>query len=204
MLDNGDFVYLDQALPGVYWDAKYFSRDNFTGRQVDGYEVNRVVGSRALSRALQRAQERARQSNLELLLWDAYRPERAVRFFLNWAAGPEDFQTKERHYPRIDKSQMVELGYLAGRSGHSRGGSVDLTLCRRASGKPLDMGTDFDFMDPRSHHGAEGISAEAADNRALLRRMMEECGFVALEEEWWHYSLLQEPYPDTYFDFPIR
>ena len=101
MLDNGDFVYLDQALPGVYWDAKYFSRDNFTGRQVDGYEVNRVVGSRALSRALQRAQERARQSNLELLLWDAYRPERAVRFFLNWAAGPEDFQTKERHYPRI-------------------------------------------------------------------------------------------------------
>lgn len=195
------FVWLDEAVPGILWDAKYATSDNFTGAPVDGYRTRRVAGSCELARALARAAAAASAQGLKLLVWDGYRPQRAVDCFLRWSCAPEDGKTKRAHYPNIDKSQIVPLGYVAARSGHSRGGAVDLTLAR-ADGSPLAMGGGFDLMDEISHHGA-AVSPEAAQNRLLLRALMEQNGFSAYENEWWHYALIDEPYPDTYFDFPI-
>lgn len=198
-----DFVFLDEMLPGVRWDAKYATWDNFTGKPVDGYEANRVVGTRALAAALAQARTRAGALGYGLLLWDGYRPQRAVDCFLRWAAQPEDGATKEAHYPYIARSEMVSKGYVAPQSGHSRGSAIDLTLYRLDTGVLVPMGTCFDFMDERSHHASVNVSAAEAENRRVLRAVMEDSGFVPFACEWWHYSLKDEPYPNRYFDFPI-
>jgi zinc D-Ala-D-Ala dipeptidase len=197
------FVFLDEALRGVRWDAKYATWDNFTGTPVDGYEVNRVVGSDALADALQEAQTRVAAIGFGLLLWDAYRPQRAVDRFLEWSGQPEDGRTKQRFYPNIDRAEMFTSGYVAPKSGHSRGSAVDLTLYRLDTGELAPMGGGHDFMDERSHHGARGVSAVEARNRRTLWYVMEHSGFERYDCEWWHYALRDEPYPDTYFDFPI-
>jgi D-alanyl-D-alanine dipeptidase len=197
------FVFLDEALSGVRWDAKYATWDNFTGTPVDGYEVNRVVGSDALADALQGAKTRAAAIGFGLLLWDAYRPQRAVDRFLEWSAQPEDGRTKQRFYPNIDRAAMFTNGYVAPKSGHSRGSAVDLTLYRLDTGELAPMGGGHDFMDERSHHGARGVSAVEARNRRTLCDVMEHSGFERYDHEWWHYALRYEPYPDTYFDFPV-
>lgn len=200
---NGDFAFVDELVDGVRWDAKYATWDNFTGRPVDGYLANRIVGTRALCAALAVARDEAAAHGLGLLLWDGYRPQRAVADFLRWAREPEDGRTKQRHYPNIERAEMFARGYVAERSGHSRGGTVDLALYRLATGARVDMGGDHDLMDPVSHHDAAGVSAEAAANRRLLRAIMARSGFAAYPEEWWHYTLRDEPHPETYFDFPV-
>ena len=139
-----------------------------------------------------------------LLLWDGYRPQRAVHCFLRWAEQPEDRRTKLRHYPNIDRAEMFANGYVAAKSGHSRGSTVDLTLYHLATGELAPMGGDYDLMDAVSHHGAPGITEVEAANRRHLRSIMTACGFGSYACEWWHYALKDEPYPDTYFDFPIR
>ena len=197
------FVFLDEVLTGVRWDAKYATWDNFTGTPVDGYEVNRIVGSDALADALRDAKAHAAAIGLGLLLWDAYRPQRAVDRFLEWSGEPEDGRTKQRFYPNIDRAAMFTRGYVAPKSGHSRGSAVDLTLYRLDTGELAPMGGGHDFMDERSHHGARGISAVEARNRRTLCDVMEHSGFERYDCEWWHYALRHEPYPDTYFDFPI-
>lgn len=199
---NAEFVYLDECLPGVRWDAKYATWDNFVGRPVDGYLANRIVGTRALGEALAVARDEAAAHGFGLLLWDGYRPQRAVDCFLRWAEQPEDGRTKLRHYPNIERRQMFELGYVAERSGHSRGSTVDLTLYHLATGQLAAMGGDHDLMDAVSHHAAEVPEPEQA-NRLLLRSVMEASGFRPYAEEWWHYTLADEPHPDTYFDFPV-
>jgi D-alanyl-D-alanine dipeptidase len=201
---NDDFVFLDEFIPGLRWDAKYATWDNFTGKPVDGYLTNRVVGTRALCAALQTAQEKAESLDFALLIWDAYRPQRAVDCFLRWAEQPEDGRTKLRHYPDIDRLEMFEKGYVAAKSGHSRGSTVDLTLYELSSGELAPMGGDHDLMASISHQGAEGITKAEARNRQHLSSIMEACGFNRYEKEWWHYTLKDEPYPDTYFDFPIE
>lgn len=198
-----DFVYVDEFVPGIRWDTKYATWDNFTGKPVDGYVANRVVGTRALCAALERAQEKAASLGFGLLLWDGYRPQRAVDFFLHWSELPEDGRTKLRFYPNIDRAEMFEKGYVAAKSGHSRGSTVDLTLYHSATTELAPMGSDFDLMDPISHHGARGITPVEARNRQYLCSLMEGCGFAQYDYEWWHYTLKDEPYPDTYFDFPI-
>jgi zinc D-Ala-D-Ala dipeptidase len=198
-----DFVFVDELVPGIRWDAKYATWDNFTGKPVDGYLVNRIVGTTALCAALERARDDAAALGFGLLLWDGYRPQRAVDCFLRWSEQPEDGRTKLRHYPNIDRAQMFELGYVAARSDHSRGGTVDLTLFHVATGDLASMGGDHDLMDSISHHGAQGVTHVEARNRQHLRSIMEACGFTAYGCEWWHYTLKDEPYPDTYFDFPI-
>jgi len=200
---NGEFVFVDELVPGIRWDAKYATWDNFTGRPVDGYEANRIVGAKALCAALEDAREAAASRGFGLLLWDGYRPQRAVDCFLRWAQEPEDGRTKLRHYPRIDRTEMVEKGYVAAKSGHSRGSSVDLTLFHLTTGGLASMGGDFDLMDPISHHGVDEITRVEASNRQALRSVMEASGFESYEREWWHYTLSAEPYPETYFDFPI-
>jgi D-alanyl-D-alanine dipeptidase len=200
---NDRFVFVDECVPGIYWDSKYATWDNFTGKPVDGYAANRIVGTRPLGAALERARDEAASLGFGLLLWDGYRPQRAVDSFLRWSRQPEDGRTKWRHYPNIDRVEMFEKGYVAARSGHSRGSTVDLTLFHLATGERAPMGGDHDLMDAVSHHGAEGIAPVEARNRESLRSIMEACGFTSYEREWWHYTLRDEPYPDTYFDFPI-
>ena len=198
-----EFVYLDQLVPGIRWDAKYATWDNFTGRPVDGYLANRIVGTTALCGALERARDEAAARGFGLLVWDGYRPQRAVDDFVRWSREPEDGRTKARHYPNIDRAAMFDLGYVAARSGHSRGSTVDLTLYRLSTGELADMGGRHDLMDPASHHSAEGIAEHQLRNRDTLRTVMEASGFSAYPMEWWHYTLRDEPHHDSYFDFPI-
>jgi D-alanyl-D-alanine dipeptidase len=198
-----DFTFVDERVPGMRWDAKYATWDNFTGKPVDGYAVNRIVGTTALCTALERAREHAASLGFGLLLWDGYRPQRAVDCFLQWAEQPEDGRTKLRHYPNIERAEMFAGGYVAAKSGHSRGSTVDLTLYHLATGELAPMGGDYDLMDPVSHHGAPGITEIEAANRRDLQSIMTACGFDSYAREWWHYTLKDEPYPDTYFDFPI-
>jgi zinc D-Ala-D-Ala dipeptidase len=197
------FLFLDEVLSGVRWDAKYATWDNFTGMPVDGYDVNRIVGSLDLAHALLDAQARAATLGFGLLLWDAYRPQRAVDRFLEWSAEPEDGRTKPGFYPNIERAAMITDGYVAPKSGHSRGSAVDLTLFRLETGELALMGGRHDLMDERSHHGAPAVTGVEAENRRTLCSIMEHSGFRRYDCEWWHYSLADEPYPDTYFDFPI-
>ncbi|MDR0425072.1 MAG: D-Ala-D-Ala dipeptidase VanX [Clostridiales Family XIII bacterium] len=197
------FVFLDEMLSGVRWDAKYATWDNFTGKPVDGYEANRIVGTYATALALQSAQKRAAALGYGLLLWDGYRPRRAIECFLRWSRQPEDNLTKERYYPNIKRSEMVSRGYVAPQSSHSRGSAIDLTLYHLDTGTLAPMGGGFDLMDERSHHTAKNIGRIEAQNRKVLRSIMESSGFEHYRFEWWHYVLKDEPYPDTYFDFTV-
>jgi D-alanyl-D-alanine dipeptidase len=198
-----DFVFVDHLLSGIRWDAKYATWDNFTGKPVDGYLTNRIVGTTALCRALEHAQEQAGALDFGLVLWDGYRPQRAVDSFLRWSQQPEDHRTKPRHYPNIDRVEMFAQGYVAAKSGHTRGSTVDLTLYHLATGELAAMGGGHDLMDSVSHHGAGGIDPAEQENRKALCSIMETSGFRPYDCEWWHYTLEDEPYPDTYFDFPV-
>ena len=200
---NEDFVYVDDWVPGIRWDAKYATWDNFTGRPVDGYHVNRIVGTRSLCTALARVSENAAAEGFGLLLWDGYRPQRAVDSFLRWADQPEDGRTKVRHYPNLERAEMLTRGYVAARSGHTRGAAVDLTLYHLATGELVPMGGGHDLMDPVSSHRAHELTAAQASNRGRLRALMEHGGFEPYEPEWWHYTLRHEPHPHVYFDFPL-
>ena len=201
MLGKG-FVFADEAVGGTLWDAKYASSDNFMGRPAAGYKVNRVVCTLEAAEGLKKAASLAREKGLRLKLYDAYRPQKAVDDFCRWAADEGDTARRGIHYPRVPKSRLISDGYIASRSGHSRGSAVDLTLCRE-DGTELDMGGIFDFMDPLSHHGAP-VSEKARKNRETLRSIMLSCGFEDYKNEWWHYRLSEEPYPDSYFDFDIE
>lgn len=198
-----DFIFVDEFVPGIRWDAKYATWDNFTGKPVGGYVANRIVGTRALCAALERAQKEAADRGFGLLLWDGYRPQRAVDQFLHWSKQPEDGRTKLRHYPNLGRAEVFEKGYVAAKSDHTRGSAVDLTLYHLATGELAPMGGDHDLMDSISHHGTTEISAVEASHRRHLRSIMDSAGFKSYEPEWWHYTLKEEPYPDTYFDFPI-
>jgi D-alanyl-D-alanine dipeptidase len=200
---NDPLVFVDELVPGLRWDAKYATWDNFTGAPVDGYLANRIAGTKALCAALERAREEAAARGFGLLLWDGYRPRRAVEAFWRWAQRPEDGRTKARHYPNLGRAELFEKGYVSPRSGHTRGSTVDLTLYRLDDGDLAAMGGDHDLMDEVSRHGATEISPLESANRQHLRAVMEASGFSAYECEWWHYTLRDEPYPQTYFDVPI-
>lgn len=193
------FVFLDEVLPNIRWDAKYATWDNFTGLPVTGYDVNRIVGTIELALALKTAQEKAAELGYGLLLWDAYRPQRAADRFIAWSKEPENYITKANHYPNISKNEIIPKGYVAEKSGHSRGSAIDLTLYKIDTLELIPMGGHFDLMDDISHHGAK----EETQNRRLLLTIMESSGFNSYKYEWWHYTLKNEPYPNTYFDFPI-
>jgi len=198
-----NFIFLDEMLPGIRWDAKYATEDNFTGKPVDGYKVNRIAGTKELGAALYKAQMLAKKLGYGLLLWDGYRPQCAVDCFLHWASLPENGLMKKRYYPNISRNEMVAKGYVASQSSHSRGGAVDLTIFRLETGILVPMGGDFDLMDERSHHTASCLTTEESRNRECLRYIMESSGFESYSNEWWHYVLADEPYPNTYFNFCI-
>jgi D-alanyl-D-alanine dipeptidase len=199
-------VLVDAAAlaPGLVVDARYAGADNFVGTRIDGYEAARCLLSEPAARALALAQADLAAAGLGLVVFDCYRPQRAVDHFVRWTHAPADPASARRYHPRVAKEALLAEGYIAARSGHSRASTVDVGLVRAGERAPLDFGTSFDFFDPRSHHDAREISEAARANRARLRAAMERRGFVAYAPEWWHYTLAGEPYPDAYFDAPVR
>ena len=198
------FVYITDVCPDVILEIRYYSTYNFVGARVDDYLAPTAILSKEAAAALKLANDELRAQGYAIKVFDAYRPQGAVTHFMRWAADENDVLTKEYFYPEIDKARIIPDGYIMERSGHSRGSTVDLTIIEMRTGKELDMGSPFDFFGPESHHGTDLINFIQAENRLILRLAMENAGFNIYDEEWWHYTLINEPYPDTYFDFPVR
>lgn len=221
------FVWLKDVAPTIEQDIRYYGSHNFLGRPVAGYEAPECILTQGAAEALLAVQAELAQSRLSLKVYDCYRPQRAVDDFIAWAAVPEDQATKAEFYPRVDKADFFDLGYVAKKSGHTRGSTVDLAIVplghpaepayapgeeladcalpadQRFADPSLDFGTGYDCMDEKSHHGNADIAPVAQANRLILKDIMERHGFVPYPEEWWHYTLKDEPFPDTYFDFPV-
>ncbi len=198
MLRNG-FVYLDT----IPFDIRYATYNNFVGHPLDGYKNNKCVVSYSLKKQLTLAQEKAQEQNLSLFIFESYRPLRAVENLVNWSFSA-DLSTKSRFYPGLNKFDLIKNKYIAIRSTHSRGAAVDVTLIRNDSTKELDMGTEFDFFGETSHTASLNINDQHHNNRQLLLSIMESSGFTNYDKEWWHFTLIDEPFPDQYFDFEIR
>jgi zinc D-Ala-D-Ala dipeptidase len=198
------FVDAATMVDGLVTDIRYFGTDNFVGQRIDGYESARCLVTRAAARALAAVERDLARSELVLKVFDCYRPARAVAHFVRWARDLADVRRKGEFYPDVDKRDLFAQGYIAERSGHSRGSTVDLTLARRADGIELDMGTPFDLFSPKSWPTNTSVSDAARRNRALLASAMARHGFKPYDKEWWHFTLAKEPFPNTYFDFPVR
>lgn len=198
------FVYLDEVIPDAEYDIRYYGEHNFVGRKIDGYLDSEAIMTVPAAEALKKMHEDLKEQGLGLKIYDAYRPTQAVDHFVRWAKDPNDTKMKEEFYPNIDKSNLFAQGYIAKKSGHSRGSTVDLTIVRFDTKQELDMGSAFDLLDPISSHDTPLITNEQRDNRKLLRTVMEENGFRAYYKEWWHYTLVDEPYPEEYFNFPVQ
>lgn len=191
----------------IQLDIRYAGTKNFVGARIDGYEAAKCLLAEPAAHALAAVQADLQSEGMGLRVFDCYRPQRAVDQFLRWANDAADQRTKAAHYPNVPKRELVARGYIAAKSTHSRGSAVDVALVRFDSwggADPVDMGTPFDFFDERSHTDARDIPEEARASRVLLRQAMERHGFRPLREEWWHYTFQPEPYPNLYFDVPVR
>lgn len=198
------FVNLKETVPSIDVELRYYGENNFMGQRIDGYEAPICYVSISAAQALKAVQEELSSFGLGLKLFDGYRPQRAVNHFVRWAKDLNDTTMKGSYYPNVQKSELFEKGYIAARSGHSRGSTVDLTLIDIATSKDLDMGTGFDFFSPLSSPTSREVTQQQRANRLLLRSLMLRHGFRPLEEEWWHFTLENESYPTTYFDFLVR
>lgn len=201
--DPSGFVLLSDYVPQVIQEIRYFSTYNFIGERIDGYEEPCALITAEAARALKSVSNELGVIGYRLKVFDAYRPTAAVKQFVFWALEDNDVRMKPYFYPDIDKEDTISLGYIASRSSHSRGSTIDLTLLDMQTGKELDMGTPFDFFGELSHPDNRDVTDEQYENRMLLQRAMVRNGFVPYECEWWHFTLEDEPYPDTYFSFPV-
>lgn len=203
--DSAGFVNLTDAVPDVLSDIRYFTTFNFIGDRVRGYEAPVALITREAAKALRQASDALRGRGLRFRVFDAYRPQSAVDHFAEWAEDIADTRMKPLFYPDVDKSRLFELGFIARKSGHSRGSTVDLTLFDEKTQRDLDMGGTFDFFGEISHvQTALPLTNAQRKNRELLRNLMLENGFRGIESEWWHFTLKNEPYPETYFTFPVK
>lgn len=223
-----DFVSLQSVDPTIRHDIRYFTAHNFTGKPVDGYRAPLCILTRAAAEGLQRAQQQLMLQGYSLKVYDCYRPQRAVNAFIAWAEDLGDQRMKTEFYPHIDKSNLFRDGYIAEHSGHSRGSTMDLTLIKlpaapiqgylpdqplsectapvsaRFPDDSIDMGTGFDCFDTLAHTADPRIQGDQLKNRLLLTDVLHAQGFVNYAYEWWHFTYQPEPYPDTYFDFPVE
>jgi len=222
-----DFVALRTLDPTIIQEMRYFTPHNFVGERIDGYQQPLCILTRPAAEALHKAQTNLLRKGYTLKVYDCYRPQRAVNHFVRWAEDLDDQAMKDEFYPNVDKTRLFEDGYIAEKSGHSRGSTMDLTLVKlparptrpyhpgetlipcyaprdeRFPDNSVDMGTGFDCFDTLAHTLDPRIQGEQRANRLLLKTTLEGLGFVNLAEEWWHYTYKPEPYPDTYFDFPV-
>ena len=201
-------VNIAELIPGIIVSLDYAGVNNFLGTKIEGYQGEKALLTPEAAQALRSVQHDLRQQHLGLKIFDAYRPQRAVDQFVRWSQTPEtNLANKEKYYPNLEKSALFNAGYLAKRSSHSRGSTVDLTIVHineDGSHNELDMGTVFDFFDPRSWPNSEEVSLVAQKNRAFLQDIMMRHGFLPFETEWWHFTLADEPHPTHYFDIPIH
>ncbi|KTD22166.1 D-alanyl-D-alanine dipeptidase [Legionella lansingensis] len=219
------FVYLDEVAPNIIEDMRYAGSNNFVGHPIPGYKINRCILTLAAAKQLANVEKKARAMGYGLKIYDCYRPQRAVNAFYRWSQVPRDNKMKAAFYPREEKNTLFAKGYIAKASGHSRGSTVDLTLIKLGKnnrgnieksatcyGKTpayidddsIDTGTRFDCFDVSAHTNYQDLTEEQKANRLLLRNLMLRYGFVPYKEEWWHFRLRNEPYPHTYFDFPVQ
>ena len=201
-LEDG-FVYLNDIDDSIIVDLKYYSNENFTGQYVEGYLSNNAILTKESALALSDAQDDFNKLGYSLILYDAYRPQRAVDFFVQWSNNSYDTINKRIYYPNIKKSELFEFGYIAYKSGHSRGSTVDVSLIEISTNKLLDMGTIFDYFGIESHTFFDDISEKQKSNRLILYEIMSNNGFKNYSKEWWHFTLKNEPY-QKYFDFLVK
>ena len=197
-------MLLSDVVPDAILEIRYYSTYNFVGERIDGYEEPIALLTEEAADALREVSDDLMEQGYRLKIYDAYRPTEAVESFVDWVKDIEDTRMKEYFYPELDKSVLFRQGYIGGRSGHSRGSTVDLTLFDMDTEKEVDMGGTFDYFGEISHPDYRGITQEQYDNRMILREAMTAHGFKPLATEWWHFTLRNEPYPDTYFTFPVN
>ena len=202
--DASGFVLLADAVPDAIQEIRYYTTYNFVGERIDGYEQPVALITKEAGEALRVASDNLVEQGYRLKIFDAYRPQKAVDHFVRWAEDIDDTRMKPYFYPDLDKSVLFDQGYIDYFSGHTRGSTVDLTLFDMATEREMDMGGTFDFFGELSHPDYTGITDEQYDNRMILREAMMAAGFAPLETEWWHFRLDPEPYPDTYFTFPVN
>ena len=202
--DASDFVLLSEAVPDAILEIRYYSTYNFIGDRIDGYEEPLAILTKEAAAALKAVSDELVGMGYRLKIFDAYRPQKAVTNFMNWALDPDDARMKDYFYPELEKSELFPQGYIAEHSGHSRGSTVDLTLFDMKTEREVDMGGTFDYFGALSHPDYTDITEEQYAMRMLLREVMVKHGFKPLEEEWWHFTLENEPFSDTYFTFPIN
>lgn len=202
-MDPSDFVLLSDYVPGIVQEIRYFSTYNFIGDRIDGYEEPCAIVTKEAARALKAISNEFNVMGYRMKIFDAYRPASAVKHFVLWGIEDTDVRMKPYFYPELEKQELFVKGYIAKQSSHSRGSTVDLTLLDMKTGKELDMGSPFDYFGEISHPDYTGITKEQYDNRMLLQSVMVRNGFDTMFCEWWHFTLKDEPYPDTYFDFPV-
>ena len=214
--DNSNFVVITDVVPDVILEIRYYSTYNFVGTRIDGYLEPIALLTRRAADSLRAVSDELKEMGYRLKIYDAYRPQMGVDHFLRWGADLSDTLMKRYFYPNVDKNRLFELEYIAEKSGHSRGSTVDLTLFNMATGKELDMGGTFDWFGRESHPDCGGnpqtmeyrandtITAQQFANRMILRKAMLNHGFKPYECEWWHFTLKNEPYPNTYFTFPVK
>ena len=202
-MDSSGFVLLGSFVPHIVQEIRYYSTYNFIGDRIDGYEEPCALLTQEAARALKAVASEMIVQGYRLKIFDAYRPACAVRHFVLWGIEDQDIRMKPYFYPELEKQELFAKGYIAKQSSHSRGSTVDLTLLDMRTGKELDMGSPFDLFSPISHPDCRDITEEQYENRMCLQRAMVRGGFIPMDCEWWHFTLKNEPYPDTYFEFPV-
>ena len=200
--DKSNFVPIYTVIDDAAYDIRYYSSNNFTGNKINGYKAPVAYMTKESLKALTLAAEDLRQQGYRLLIWDTYRPQKAVDNFVEWINNPNDAGDKT-FYPKLKKSKLVKGGYIAEKSGHTRGSTVDLTLIKK-DGSFVDMGGTFDLFSEISHPDYKKLTKEQKQNRKILYDAMIKAGFQGIDSEWWHFTLKNEPYPDTYFDFDVE
>lgn len=201
--DPSGFVVLADYVPSVIQEIRYYSTYNFIGDRIDGYEEPCALITIEAARALKSVANELNVLGYRLKVFDAYRPASAVKHFVLWGIEDTDIRMKPYFYPDLEKQELFVKGYIAAQSSHSRGSTVDLTLFDMKTGREVDMGSPFDYFSELSHPGYRGVTEEQYENRMLLQSIMVRNGFQPYECEWWHFTLADEPYPDTYFEFPV-
>ena len=202
--DSSGFVPITDVVPDVILEIRYYGTYNFIGTRIDGYDAPTAWLTRQAADSLKIVSDELKARGYRLKIYDAYRPQCAVDHFVRWAADVPDTLMKRYFYPDVDKSRLFELEFIMEKSGHTRGSTVDLTLFDMTTEKDVDMGGPFDWFGEESHPDYTGITPEQYANRMILRDAMLRHGFKPLDSEWWHFTLKDEPYPDTYFTFPVR
>ena len=199
-IPNG-FVYLSNIDSTIKAELRYLGNHNFIGKTIDGYYDNCVIVTKETANALHKVQTILEKKGLSLKIFDAYRPQQSVNHFGKWARVLSDTLMKTEYYPKVPKSELFKRGYIASKSGHSRGSTIDLTIVNLTTGKELYMGSPYDFFGLESSHDYKNISITHKNNRKLLLDVMTNNGFSSYPKEWWHYTFIDEPFPTTYFDF---